>query len=421
MNDNNVKRYDNEFQFLSILSNDRRLVDKIKFSEDYFKSNLYKKFYRYLKNENKMDIERMLDYMTLEEAKDFVTKVYINNMYADSDKESMALGYAKLILEDYKKDELMKLGAVSGTISTNEYYSKLTEIVKLNCEIEVEALSKDMIDEMISDDSQGIVIDGFGILSLFLKLDITDLVTVAGTSGFGKSAFLLNLYKSLSQYKNLYKSLSQYKNLYKCHYFNLEVSPKIMIKRLLAITSDHKVDEFNKGIINEDFYIKARDKIQDNDSYIKSGSISIEELKAVTLNSLDPNKINIVFVDHIGLLETEDRNFSRNEYDKVTHCMKELRNLALDNNLIIFVASQFDRASIKTNNISMSSLKSSGEIENSSTHVLLLKESKQRETPEDQKKYYQEVTIEIAKNRNGEVRELDNYTFLKTKQIFRES
>lgn len=411
MNDNNVKRYDNEFQFLSILSNDRRLVDKIKFSEDYFKSNLYKKFYRYLKNENKMDIERMLDYMIFEEAKDFVTKVYINNMYADSDKESMALGYAKLILEDYKKDELMKLGAVSGTISTNEYYSKLTEIVKLNCEIEVEALSKDMIDEMLSDDSQGIVIDGFGILSLFLKLDITDLVTVAGTSGFGKSAFLLNLYKSLSQYKNLYK----------CHYFNLEVSPKIMIKRLLAITSDHKVDEFNKGIINEDFYIKASDKIQDNDSYIKSGSISIEELKAVTLNSLDPNKINIVFVDHIGLLETEDRNFSRNEYDKVTHCMKELRNLALDNNLIIFVASQFDRASIKTNNISMSSLKSSGEIENSSTHVLLLKESKQRETPEDQKKYYQEVTIEIAKNRNGEVRELDNYTFLKTKQIFRES
>ena len=398
MNDNNVKRYDNEFQFLSILSNDRRLVDKIKFSEDYFKSNLYKKFYRYLKNENKMDIERMLDYMIFEEAKDFVTKVYINNMYADSDKESMALGYAKLILEDYKKDELIKLGAVSGTISTNEYYSRLTEIVKLNCEIEVETLSKDMIDEMISDDSQGIAIDGFSILSLFLKLDITDLVTVAGTSGFGKSAFLLNLYKSLSQYKNLYK----------CHYFNLEVSPKIMIKRLLAITSDHKVDEFNKGIINEDFYIKARDKIQ-------------EELKAVTLNSLDPNKINIVFVDHIGLLETEDRNFSRNEYDKVTHCMKELRNLALDNNLIIFVASQFDRASIKTNNISMSSLKSSGEIENSSTHVLLLKESKQRETPEDQKKYYQEVTIEIAKNRNGEVRELDNYTFLKTKQIFRES
>ena len=194
-----------------------------------------------------------------------------------------------------------------------------------------------------------------------------------------------------------------------------------MIKRLLAITSDHKVDEFNKGIINEDFYIKARDKIQNNNSYIKSGSISIEELKAVTLNALDPNKINIVFVDHIGLLETEDRNFSRNEYDKVTHCMKELRNLALDNNLIIFVASQFDRSSIKTNNISMSSLKSSGEIENSSTHVLLLKESKQRETPEDQKKYYQEVTVEIAKNRNGEVRELDNYTFLKTKQIFRES
>lgn len=251
----------------------------------------------------------------------------------------------------------------------------------------------------------------FEILSHYLKIGLTDLITVAGTSGFGKSAFLLNVYKSLSQDKDKYK----------CHYFNLEVAPKTMIKRLLAITSNHKVDEFDKNVINEDFYTDARDKIQDNVSYIKSGSITIEELKAIVLNSLDQDKSNVIFVDHIGLLETKDRNFSRNEYDKVTHCMKELRNLALDNNLIIFVASQFDRASIKNNNIGMSSLKSSGEIENSSTHVLLLKESKDRETPEDQKKYYQEVTVNIAKNRNGEVRQLDIYTFLKTKQIFRES
>lgn len=406
-----TRRYENEFQLLSILSNCRKIVDKIKFSDKYFKSEFYQKIYRYLKNEKSMDIQLMLNYMSIDDAKEFITKIYVNNLYADCDKESMALSYAKLILEDYKKDEIRHLEYSKATLSSDEYYNKLTEIIKLSCEVEVESLSKEAIDEMIMDDSQGIIVKNFEILSHYLKIGLTDLITVAGTSGFGKSAFLLNVYKSLSQDKDKYK----------CHYFNLEVAPKTMIKRLLAITSNHKVDEFDKNVINEDFYTDARDKIQDNVSYIKSGSITIEELKAIVLNSLDQDKNNVIFVDHIGLLETKDRNFSRNEYDKVTHCMKELRNLALDNNLIIFVASQFDRASIKNNNIGMSSLKSSGEIENSSTHVLLLKESKDRETPEDQKKYYQEVTVNIAKNRNGEVRQLDIYTFLKTKQIFRES
>ena len=244
-----------------------------------------------------------------------------------------------------------------------------------------------------------------------MKANVTDLITVAGTSGFGKSAFLLNIYQSLSQDKDA---------AFKCHYFNLEVNPTMMTRRLLAITSNHQVDEINKSNLNKDFYIESSKAIQ-NDSYIVNGSTTIEKLKAQVLQSYDNNKINVVFVDHIGLLDTTDRNYNRNEYDRTTYCMKELRNLALDHNLMIFVASQFDRASIKSNNIGMSSLKSSGEIENSSTHVLLLKESKKRETPEDQKPYYQEVMIEIAKNRNGEKKTIENYTFQKTKQLFVES
>ena len=98
--------------------------------------------------------------------------------------------------------------------------------------------------------------------------------------------------------------------------------------------------------------------------------------------------------------------------------MKEIRSMALDNNLIVFIASQFDRSSIKSDNLTMSSLKSSGEIENSSTHVLLLKESKERETSD--KSIYQEVMIDIVKNRNGQLRKLDHYTFVKEKQRFNE-
>lgn len=408
---NEEDRFKVENEFLGILSNFPDTIDKIDFCDYYFKNSLHKKAYRYLKQEKCMNYTLMLDYMSHDEAREFISNIYVNNIYTENAKDEMAMSFAKIIMEYYKQEQIDLIDEKKefDLLTSDEYYQKLTDIKKLTCEPVIEELTNEQIDEMISDDSVGIRIGGFGLLSYKLKIGVTDLVTVAGTSGFGKSAFLLNIYKALSQSKE-----------YKCHYFNLEVAPKMMIKRLLAITSNHRVDEFQKENIDKDFYINARNKIQDNNSYIASGSSTIEELKSKVLNSLDQEKINVVFVDHIGLLETNDAT-KKKEYDVVTYCIKELRNLALDNDLIIFVASQFDRASIKTGAIGLSSLKSSGEIENSSTHVLLLKESKKRETPEEQKKYYLNVEVDIAKNRNGETGTLDKYVFQKTKQIFRES
>lgn len=402
------ERWENEL--LGILSNYPEIIDKLNFSRNYFKIDLHKKVYSYLKAEKEMDYEKMLRYMSQQEADLFVTNIYATNIY-ESSKDSMALGFANLILEEYKHDEIDKLDDKRhlGMISSDMYYLELTKLKNLTCESSVDELTGEMIDEMVADDSEGLKIKRFEYLSSYMKIELTDVVTVAATSGFGKSAFLLNIFQSLSQ---------DQKTLCKCHYFNLEVSPKGMIKRLLAITSDRKVDELKKENMQEEFYQEAKAKIQ-NDSYIQSGSLTLEELKAKVLSHLAEDKINIVFVDHIGLLDVNDKNYNKSEYDRVTYCMKELRKMALDNDLIIFIASQFDRNSVKDKKLSMHSLKSSGEIENSSTHVLLLKESEIK-TSQD-KKQYEEIMIDIAKNRNGQIAELDYYTFVKTKQIFKES
>ena len=396
-----------ERELLGILSNYPNSIDKINFNEKYFYVLEHQKLFRALKKEKTMDNSLMSSLAKKDwYVFDYLTKIYANNIYSD---DSMALGFAKNILDDWKYNEKINLDDDfdKAKITYLEYNQKLKELNEISCELSQEPFTQESIDEMVADDDQGVTIKRFEILCNVLKINVTDILAVAGTSGFGKSAFLLNIYQSLSQDQGLYK----------CHYFNLEVSPKMMTKRLLAITSDHRVDEIKKENLKEKFYLAASQKIQ-NDSYIASGSNTIEELKAKVLQGYDKDKINVVFVDHIGLLETNDRNHNRTEYDKVTYCMKELRNLALDHNCIVFVASQFDRASIKTGNVGMSSLKSSGEIENSSTHVLLLKESKNRPTDEKDKKEYQNVMIDIAKNRNGEMRVLDNYTFQKTKQIF---
>lgn len=396
-----------ERETIGILCNFPQLVDKINFDERYFMIEVYRKAYRYLKEVKVMDYEKMLNYMTTDEADDVVNNVYTQCLYTTSN-EDMLLGYAKMILESYKRDEIDKLDEqrAFGYITSDEYYVKLTEIKELTCEPKVELLTSGMIDDVVCEDENGIKIDRFELLSNNLKIQPTDVVTVAAESGFGKSALLLNFYRSLSQ-----DALNQFK----CQYYNIEVNPKQIIKRLLAITSDRRVNEFTKENINMKFYIEAKQKLL-NDSFVESGSITIEEMKAKILSNLDQEKINVAFVDHIGLVDVKDRYYNKSEYDRVTYCMKELRKLALDYNLIIFIACQFDRSSVKDNKIGMHSLKSSGEIENSSTHVLLLKESNVKKSAD--KKLYEEVSIDVAKNRNGSIGELDFYTFKKTMQVF---
>ncbi len=394
---------------LGIFSNYPEIINKLNFRSEYFKFEVHKKFYDYLKEFKEMNIEKMLVKMSMNEAEYCINDIYTENVY-DLSRDSMALGFANLILEDYKAEEISKIEDERklDIINSDKYYFELTKLVNLSVEPKIDVLTDIIIDDFVSDENEGIKIRGFEYLARYLKLILTDVVTVAAVSGFGKSAFLLNLYQSLSQDES---------TLCKCQYFNIEVAPKNMIKRLLAITSDRRVDEFNKSNLSSPFYWQAKEKIL-NDSYIHSGSITIEELKAKVLNNVDSEKINIVFVDHIGLLDVADKNYNRTEYDRITYCMKELRKMALDNNLIVFIASQFDRSSVKEKKLTMHSLKSSGEIENSSTHVLLLNESETRVS--QSKADYEEVIIDIVKNRNGPIAKLDYYTFIKTKQIFKE-
>jgi len=397
-----------EKSLLGILANYPEMIDKFIFSKDYFESEQHRKIFEYLRVNKELDYFKMLNCMSEEDISYLLNDLYATNIY-DNSKDTMLLSYARMILEEYKLEQIEELDDKRklNLITSDEYYLGLTNIKNLTVEANVEKITDEILNEVIADDVKGITIKRFEYLSSYLKLGVTDVVTVAGVSGFGKSAFMLNIYQSLSQDDQQFK----------CQYFNLEVAPKVMLKRLLAITSNHSMLDFNKDNLDKEFVVRAKSKIM-NDSFIESGSITVEELKAKVLNNLDEEKINVVFVDHIGLLETKDKNYNRTEYDRVTYCMKELRKLALDYNLIVFVVSQLDRNSVKDNKISMHSLKSSGELENSSTHILLLKKSEKKESENESK--YQEVMIDLAKNRNGPIANLDYYTFIKTKQIFNE-
>lgn len=394
---------------LGIILNYPEVLDRINFSSEYFMNEFYAQVFDFINQHRDLDIVEMTRRFNDEEFK-MVMHWLVNNPYTSSHNE-MALGYARLILERYKSDRLSKIQEKQnlGLLSSVDYINQINDISKLQVDVNISDLTEEMLDEFIMADNKGLKINRFEFLSNMLGLQDTDVCVVAAESGFGKSAFLLNIYQTMSQDKN---------SNYKCHYFNLEVAPNTMFKRLLAITSDKQMSYFNKEHLKEKEVIQAKKDILSNDSYIESGSTTVEELKGKVLQNLDESKANIVFVDHVGLLETKEKQYMRSEYDRVTYVMKQLRNFALDNDLILFIASQFDRESMKTGKVSLHSLKSSGEVENSASHVLLLDKSESRETQDE--KLSVEVNIRVAKNRNGLIGNLDYYTFTKNKQRFME-
>lgn len=371
-------------------------------------NDFYADVFEYVNEHRELKPDVMINRFMDEEFKT-IMHWYVNNVYTKSYIE-MALGYARMILDNYKSERLSNIQEKQrlGIIRSDEYINQVNEVSKLSVDVNINKLTEEMLDEFISNDSKGIKIKNFEFFSNMLRIQDTDVCVVAAESGFGKSAFLLNLYQSMSQDKDLYK----------CHYFNLEVAPNTMYKRLLAITADRPMDYFNKEHLRDNDVERAKKNILLNDSYIESGSTSVEELKGKVLQNVDIDKTNIVFVDHIGLLETTEKQQSRSEYDRVTYVMKQLRNFALDNHLILFIASQFDRESMRNNKVSLHSLKSSGEVENSASHVLLLTKSEDRETVDE--KLSVEINIKVAKNRNGLIGNLDYYTFIKNKQRFME-
>lgn len=371
-------------------------------------NDFYADVFEYVNEHRELKPDVMINRFMDEEFKT-IMHWYVNNVYTKSYIE-MALGYARMILDNYKSERLSNIQEKQrlGIIRSDEYINQVNEVSKLSVDVNINKLTEEMLDEFISNDSKGIKIKNFEFFSNMLRIQETDVCVVAAESGFGKSAFLLNLYQSMSQDKDLYK----------CHYFNLEVAPNTMYKRLLAITADRPMDYFNKEHLRDNDVERAKKNILFNDSYIESGSTSVEELKGKVLQNVDIDKTNIVFVDHIGLLETTEKQQSRSEYDRVTYVMKQLRNFALDNHLILFIASQFDRESMRNNKVSLHSLKSSGEVENSASHVLLLTKSEDRKTVDE--KLNVEINIKVAKNRNGLIGNLDYYTFIKNKQRFME-
>ena len=138
----------------------------------------------------------------------------------------------------------------------------------------------------------------------------------------------------------------------------------------------------------------------------------IKQIRSVVAKLKDKNRHTILFIDHLGLTKVDG---TKSLYEQATEVAKQLRQMCLEYDCTIISASQLNRGAYSSDEITLSMLKDSGELENSASKVILMYRDK--ESSKDSEVV--EMNIDVAKNRDG-ICGIIKMMYDKAKQVFEE-
>ena len=135
-------------------------------------------------------------------------------------------------------------------------------------------------------------------------------------------------------------------------------------------------------------------------------------IKSTIAKMKDKNRHTIIFIDHLGLVKIDGM---KSLYEQATEVAKQLRQICLEYDCTIISASQLNRGAYSSDEITLSMLKDSGELENSASKVMLLYKSREAKKED----LMQDMIFDVAKNRDGYTGTIEA-VYDKEKQIFTE-
>lgn len=305
------------------------------------------------------------------------------------------------IFEYYKNDVVNQLQSQlkAGKINYETFISKISKLKDIQLIQEIKPITQQELIECSKAQNMGIEIKKYPRLNETLKLVRGDLVIIGAMTGTGKSGLLLNFMDGLM-------------DEYQCIYFNMEMSISTIYKRMISIRSNVPINFLdNPSTYQQELITKSTTEIEKNQVYVEHKATDITSIKSFIQRVKNQDKHTIVFLDHVGLIKGDKKSI----YEQTTEVAKQLRQICLDYDCTIICASQLSRSAYSSEEITLSMLKDSGELENSASKVILL--YRDRKCPND--KPIVDMYLEIAKNRDGQVG-IIKAKYDKTKQIFTE-
>ena len=392
-----------ENEYLCLLLNKNELFEITQIKPQYLSDPRNKKIFEYSK-ECYEKYKFVSPVRIIEVHKDF-DPVYFTDIFLGMINFNNAWKYKlneaeNSIVKFYKEDIIKALNEKlkQGKINYDKFMEDMKKLDDIQLVENSQTLTAMEILNNINTDTVTINFNNYPKLNNMLELVQGDFLIIGATTGAGKSGFMLNLMNDL-------------KDRYQCIYFNMEMSRSTLYRRLISIDANIKIDDVltPKSDYQEKLKQDTVKKIEASKIVIEHKANDIKQIKSIIAKKKEKDRHTILFIDHLGLTKADS---TKSLYEQATEVAKQLRQICLEYDCTIISASQLNRGAYSSEEITLSMLKDSGELENSASKVILLYKK-------DKNDKQSNMIIDIAKNRDGITGRIE-MEYDRCKQVFKE-
>lgn len=213
-----------------------------------------------------------------------------------------------------------------------------------------------------------------------------ELIILGARPSIGKTAMALSMMQHIAVEKKI-----------PCGFFSLEMSYQMIGQRLLSMESRIHGNKLRTGMLSMSDFQKLQDaagRIFNAPFYIvDQPNMMLLDLRALARRLVVERGVKIIFIDYIGLIQTENRNAP--VYEAQSEVSKSLKALARELGIPIVALCQVARDA-EGNEPNLAQLRGSGSIEQDADVVMFLhRERLKGDEPA------QDAKLIVAKQRNG--------------------
>lgn len=402
------ERQKNEFDYIALLTCVESLQSKVEIRADMFSVPEYKKYFEEIssmrKGQKTIVVDRLQDlglgdiYYRALGYKDFYYGAELDTFrtYQEKIRDAYVQQNTRYMIERY----------LNGSINVGDLAKKLAQFSQEEV-YEHKPFTTEMAMQALMAKVERIPMGRFDDFNQILNVQKHDLCTITAETSAGKTALALNLMSEMLPYMP-------------CVYFNMEMSVEQISRRLVAIRSGLSVESLERYSELSDrgkaVAEKAmREMFDDDHLELVNGAQSLKKIKNI-ITTHDQEKTFCVFIDHMGFISDDTRRYE-NHTLMLDSIMRDIRAISEEFNCVVINISQMSRPRASDSNAaSISRLKGSSEIEQSSVQVVAI-QRRRIESLEGHGKVDQ-FSIDILKNRNGRTGTFDNVSFNKNNQRF---
>ena len=234
-----------------------------------------------------------------------------------------------------------------------------------------------------------------GVPSGYAKLDSMtcgfqkqELIIIGARPSIGKTAFALSMMQNIAVEKNI-----------PCGFFSLEMPYESIGQRLLSQEARIPSGKLRSGILTLSEFKKLQDaagRCFNSPLYIvDTPNMKLLDLRAMARRMKVAHDVQIIFIDYIGLISTENTNAP--VYEQISEISKSLKALARELEIPIVALCQVSRDA-EGQEPNLAQLRGSGSIEQDADVVMFLHRDRKSL---DENNAVQEAKLIVAKQRNG--------------------